>query len=148
MQFIFGVIFGRLLASGESVLLMSIALPFAMALFALVGWGGYEAIIWFDASAANYVAANWYAWPWNWPGAHFAKMGCEFFYTNFFGGIIQEPLFDVDPIGWFFSLPYKSARASLAISTNVIIAFLPVYLLSELIKFLRLKFLRKSHSPV
>ena len=56
MQFIFGLLVGSMFASGELIGAMFFA-PFVLAAFVLLGWGCYEAIVWFDVSAASYTAA-------------------------------------------------------------------------------------------
>lgn len=125
-QFILGLIFGSLF-TGAEVVGMLLLLPFVVLALAAMLWGGYEAVIWFDASRAAYEPAAWYAWPWNWPGAHLATEA-----LSYFG---PEPDLNVagplGPLKQVIAWPALTARAFLAIAINLMIAMIPLILLSR-----------------
>lgn len=123
MQFLAGLLFGSLLF-GEGMVGALLLAPLVVSAFILVGWGAYEAIVWFDISQASYQPAAWYAWPWHWPGAHLA--------TEFLSPFSQPTQTNsAISIGAIFGWVDKFVHALLAIAINTMIAFLPFILLNK-----------------
>ena len=129
-QFLLGLFFGSLF-TGAELLGTLFLLPFAALFLAAIVWGGYEAVVWYDAASSAYSATAWYAWPWHWPGAHLAQ---QFFglFTNAQAAEAQSGV-----VSQVFAWGSKLPQAMIAIGINLFVALIPVYLLGCGIRVLR-----------
>lgn len=104
-------------------------MPFFLLTLCLLGfgWGGYEAIMWFERSSLTYQPSVWYAWPWHWPGAYLANeffTGNEFFTRWVFPSTTELP--------WVIRVPSLLLRAVMGLTINLLIALIPIFLLGLL----------------
>lgn len=98
-------------------------MPFFLLALCLLGfgWGGYEAIMWFERSSLTYQSSAWYAWPWHWPGAYLAN---EFFTGGIFPSTTELP--------WVIRGPSLLLRAVIGLTINLLIALAPIFMLGLL----------------
>ena len=129
-QFILGLFFGSLF-TGAELLGTLLLLPFAGLFLAAIAWGGYEAVVWYDAASTAYSATEWYAWPWHWPGAYFSQQ----VFTIFTSGPITEAQNGVvsQISAWALSIP----KAMVAIAINMLVVMIPLYLLGYSLRVVR-----------
>jgi hypothetical protein len=134
MDFIFGLFVGRWLRTKNGVVAL-LLLPFVFMVFIALGAFVVFGTDWYKTSLANLGAVPaWYAWPWDWPGVRAASMLLAQL-GQLFGIAGSLELYTLDSSTSLFPVLHSWMLnffgALVAITINVMVAMLPVYVIGN-----------------